>query len=181
MFVAVDSHLVERLLALAKSVVVRRIHGNAGTEPGKLFEDVNDAAGIWKRQRAQQHAIYDGKDRRIGTDSQSESRHGDQSHAPGFEEHPDRVSQILLEAVHGSSREQPSAEKKLRAARLPAMGRPCGGTQLARFQCLKTSREGFRCDWRPILGLTVRCRTSPTEKQARLLCERMLPFLWENP
>src|SRR5580698_3942203 len=34
---------------------------------------------------------------------------------------------------------------------------------------------------RSILGLSVRRRTCPAERLARLPCERVSPFLWENP
>ncbi len=95
MLIAIDAELLEGFLALAKGVEVRSIHGNAGAETRQFFEDVNEAVGTLKRQRPEEHAVHHGKDCCVGADSEGQRSHGDQGYAPGFDQHSDRVSQVL--------------------------------------------------------------------------------------
>src|SRR4029077_3198083 len=95
MLVAVNAKLLERFLAIAKGIEVRSIHGNASAKARQFFEDKKETVRILKRQRPQQHTVHDREDRRVCPDSEGQGSHGDQRYAPGFDQHPDRVSQIL--------------------------------------------------------------------------------------
>src|SRR5205085_10082617 len=64
----------------------------------------DDAFGVRERRRTEENAVHQAEDRGVRADAESERENGNRGKTFVLEEHPEAITKILKECVHGSLR-----------------------------------------------------------------------------
>ncbi len=74
----------------------------------------NELLRVFHRQRLQHHGVDEAENCGVGADAESESEDGDSSESGGLEQHPQAVTNVLKESVHGSAQHLEALDERSR-------------------------------------------------------------------
>ena len=81
--------------------IIRERNGKILARPGRFVQH-HDPIGIWIRKRPKQNGINDAKNGGVGANAEREGQHRDKSECRLFCQHPQGISKILENGMHGS-------------------------------------------------------------------------------